>query len=256
MIRGLVDFGVLYHRYNEDIHQGMRLGRHQLLDARSLAYMVENDIESMNSTIASQLWQRVIPILDQGQLGSCTGNAGTGALGTEPFYSEAGKAVLPAAGDTQACERFAVQLYSEATEIDPSPGTHPQTDTGSSGLAVCQILKNQQTIHGYRWARTAYGFLALLQAGPVLQGMPWYNSFFHPDSAGFIDADPNWRVSGIAGGHEVEAIGVEIDRANAYNSVVLYANSWGTSWGDAGRFRMRLRTYEELSGVDLKQYTF
>ena len=27
----------------------------------------------------------------------------------------------------------------------------------------------------------------------------------------------------------------------------------GTGWGDAGYFRMRLRTYEQLNGVDLKQ---
>jgi C1A family cysteine protease len=36
--------------------------------------------------------------------------------------------------------------------------------------------------------------------------------------------------------------------------VITYVNSWGSNWGDSGRFRMRLRTYEQLTGVDLKQY--
>jgi hypothetical protein len=233
----------------------MRLGRNLWLDGRSLAFMVENSVEAMGKPISSKQWERVIAILDQGKLGSCTGNAGTGALGTQPFYDAAGQTALPAADDPTALENFAVQLYSDATVVDGYPGTYPPDDTGSSGLAICKVLRTRGTITGYRFARTAYGFVQLLQRGPVLQGMPWHEAFFQPDSNGFIDADPSWASSKIAGGHEVEAIGIEVDSSDAFNSVILYANSWGTSWGDAGRFRMRLRTYEQLTGLDLKQYT-
>lgn len=124
---------------------------------------------------------------------------------------------------------------------------------GSTESAICGLLRGE-TIDGYRWARTAYGFLRLLQKGPVLQGMPWYNAFFSPDAQGFIDSDPNWASSGVAGGHEIEAVAVELDTTDAFSSVITYVNSWGDNWGDAGRFRMRLRTYEQLNGVDLKQY--
>lgn len=185
---------------------------------------------------------------------NCTGNAGTGSLGTQPFYDAVGKAVLPAADDAKAGEDFAIQLYKDATVVDGYPGTYPPDDTGSSGLAICKVLKTRGTIKGYRFARTAHGFLRLLQNGPVLQGMPWYKAFFTPDKDGFIDADPNWASSGVAGGHEIEAVGVELDSKDAFNSVITYVNSWGTGWGDNGRFRMRLRTYEKLNGVDLKQY--
>jgi C1A family cysteine protease len=58
----------------------------------------------------------------------------------------------------------------------------------------------------------------------------------------------------LAGGHEVEAVGVDLDTSNAFNSTITYANSWGTGWGQEGYFKMRLRTYEKLNGVDLKQY--
>jgi hypothetical protein len=91
--------------------------------------------------------------------------------------------------------------------------------------------------------------------GPVLQGMPWYEAFFEPDAHGFIDSGPNWSSSRLAGGHEIEAIGVEIDKKDLFDSAIVYANSWGTGWGDHGRFRMRLRTYEQLDSVDLKQFT-
>lgn len=251
---GILDKGLLYHKFEEEQHAGMRLGRNMWLDGRSLVHMVENSVEEMGKPIASKQWERVIAIMDQGQLGSCTGNAGTGALGTQPFYDLVGKAVLTAPDDAAALETFAVKLYSDATVVDGYPGTYPPDDTGSSGLAICKVLKKRETIKGYRWARTAYGFLQLLQSGPVLQGMPWYEAFFQPDSQGFIDSDQHWSSSSLAGGHEVEAIGIEVDSKDAFNSVILYANSWGTSWGDAGRFRMRLRTYEQLSGVDIKQY--
>jgi papain like protease len=255
MYRGLLDNGILYHRFDEDPRPGMRLGRHLKLDARSLAYMVENDVHAMSSSWQNQAWERVVPILDQGSLGSCTGIAGTGALGTQPFFDAVGRKVLTSPQDAQVCEEFAVQLYSDATQIDPFPGSYPPDDTGSSGLAICQALRQRRTIAGYIWARTAPGFLTLLQSGPVLQGMDWYNAFFQPDSNGFIDADPNWKSSGVAGGHEVEAIGVELDERDTFNSVITYANSWGAGWGDGGRFRMRLRTYEQLNEVDLAQYT-
>lgn len=253
LVTGLLDSGTLYRKYDEDVHDGMRLGRNLWLDARSLSYMVENRADTY-VPLASKHWERVIPILDQGTIGSCTGNAGTGALGTQPFYDAVGRKVLSAATDPRACERFAVTLYSAATRVDPYPGAYPLDDTGSSGLAVCKVLADRGTIEGYRWARSAHGFLQLLQWGPVLQGMLWYNAFFTPDAAGFIDSSPNWLTSGIAGGHEVEAIGVGLDTNNLYNSVITYANSWGAGWGDSGMFKMRLRTYEQLSGVDLKQF--
>jgi hypothetical protein len=209
----------------------------------------------MGSGLKNRSWERMLPVLDQGQLGSCTGNAGTGALGTQPYYDAYGRSALGASADPASGEQFAAQLYEAATVVDGTPGVYPPDDTGSSGLAICKVLKSRGTIPGYRWARSAYGFLRLLQDGPVLQGMPWYKAFFHPDAQGFVDSDPQWSTSGVAGGHEIEAVAVELDTKDAFSSVITYVNSWGTGWGDSGRFRMRLRTYEQLTGVDLKQYT-
>jgi hypothetical protein len=251
---GLLDRGRLYYRYAERQHAGMRLGRNLELDGRSLPFMIENQARAMGRALGNQNWQREITILDQGELGSCTGNAGTGALGTQPYFDAVGQDVLPNPDDGNACEQFAVQLYSDATKVDSGPGSYPPRDTGSSGLAICKVLEARGTISSYRWASTAYGFLRLLQSGPVLQGMDWYEAFFDPDRDGYIDSNRNWRSSGLAGGHEVEALGLELDHDNAFNSTITYANSWGTGWGVDGRFKMRLRTYKQLAHVDLKQY--
>jgi hypothetical protein len=251
---GLLDNGQLYERFNEVQHPGMRLGRHLWLDARSLSHMIENRVEEMNHPVRTTQWDRVLAILDQGKLGSCSGNAGTGALGTQPFYDAVGKRVLARYKGARQAERFAVKLYEDATVIDAYTGQYPPEDTGSSGLAICKVLKTRGTIKGYRFARTAHGFLRLLQSGPVLMGMPWHNAFFEPNVHGFVDAHKHWASSGISGGHEVEALGVELDMKDVFSSVLTIANSWGRGWGDAGRFRMRLRTYERLHSVDLKQF--
>ena len=155
MFQGLLDSGFLYEKYDEQRHPGMRLGRNQWLDGRSLAHMVENDAKAMSGPLQDQHWERVLPILDQGKLGSCTGNAGTGALGTQPLYDAVGKSVLPATKSKTAAEKFAVALYSDATVVDGYPGTYPPTDEGSSGLAICKVLKSRGTTSSYRHARSA-----------------------------------------------------------------------------------------------------
>jgi len=251
----LIDSGELYRRFDETMHESMRLGRNLWLDARSLAYMVENRADQMSRGLASKQWERVIPILDQGPIGACTGFAGTGALGTQPFYDKCGKAVFGAAGNVGTLQDFAVSLYSAATRVDPYPGTYKPTDTGSSALAIAKVLRSRGTIPGYCWARSAHGLLQLLQSGPILIGLPWYTAFFSPDRNGFIDADPRWLASRIAGGHEVEAVEVDLNTSDLYSSVITCANSWTANWGDAGRFRFRLRLYEQLNWVDLLQFS-
>ena len=245
----LVDFGQLYRRYPDSGNSG-RLGRHLWLDSRSLAYMVETSPELMSRRLTDRAWERRIPILDQRELGACVGFAAAAALGTEPFWDRTGVEVVPV--EVPAAEEFAVALYSDATRADVWPGTWPPQDTGSSGLAACKVLKRRGTIAGYRWARSPYGLLRLLQDGPVLLGMPWFDVFFTPDRAGFID-QPGWRGSSLAGGHEVAVVGCEVDHSDVLNSVLTLVNSWGEEWGDSGYFRMHLRGYTLMSGADLKQ---
>lgn len=243
----LLEHGEVYRRYEH----GPGLGRNLWLDARSLGFMVERDASQMAQPLANRLWDRVLPILDQGDLGACTANAGAGALGTQPYWDKVGHRVV--ANDARRAEAYAVELYAAATVADGYPGVYPPEDTGSSGLAVCKVLRTRRTISGYRWASSAYGLLRLLQDGPVLMGMPWWQAFSETNGAGFIDSG-RWRSSSLEGGHEVEIIGCEINQRDVGNSVLTCCNSWSTSWGDSGFFRLRLKTYTALDEVDLKQF--
>ena len=96
-------------------------------------------------------WKHHGPVLDQGQLGSCTANALCQALNTEPNRWRT---------DPPLDETAAVGLYAVATTIDPFVGRWPLNDTGSSGLAVCKAaqkasLELKTTVNNKRRELTA-----------------------------------------------------------------------------------------------------
>lgn len=197
-----------------------RLGRNVRHDSRSLMFQVKaQDV----STLKSVRHERHIPTLDQGQLGSCTGNAATGALGSQPFWPE-GLAVLNPT-DAEVDETYAVNVYSDATKVDPYQGTYPLTDTGSDGLSVAQVLKTRGLISGYVHATSLEAALTALSQTPVIAGVEWRNDMFNPDADGRI------HITGdVAGGHEIV-----LDELDVENKRVWIHNSWGDGWGVEGR---------------------
>jgi hypothetical protein len=225
--------------------QDRRLGRHVEHDERSLAYAVGVLPRSAVKTVH---WDRRIDILDQGNLGSCTGQAGTGLLGTDSTARQglvkvditaaaaAASHGVFTAGSFPLDEDFAVRLYSLATKLDEFPGNYPPDDTGSSGLGVAKALKALGLATSYQHAFSLDALNAALQTAPVMIGIVWLNSMFEPDSDGLITVN---RSSGIAGGHELEVNGLDVD-TNTYT----LTNSWGTAWGADG--------IGYLSAADLK----
>jgi hypothetical protein len=246
--------GTLRLQYDERVHDGMRLGRNLELDARSLRYTVA---EARRIVPAEHVTP--IPIMDQSSLGSCTGNAGTYHLAALYGINFATVRLLmyTLSSDAINNEKFAIELYHEATILDGFPGAYPPEDTGSSGLGICRALKQRHLITGYSWALSTRGVASMLQHGGAIMGMPWLEAFFEPGQNGFIDANPRWADSEVAGGHEVYIEALE-SWSDTYpdQSVIRLCNSWGTSWGDHGRFRMRLGTYNLLrQQVDVKQFS-
>lgn len=197
-----------------------RLGRIVQHDPRSRAYAFK---APRAVTLVSKRHERRIPVLDQGFIGSCTGNAGTGNLGTLPFFLTLVPSLIPA---RELNEDFAVQLYSDATVIDEWAGFYPPDDTGSSGLAVAKVLKSRGFISGYQHTFTFEDMQAALQYGPVLLGINWYSNFFNPVD-GVISISENDEV---AGGHEIVVDEIDMEKQR-----FGFTNSWSDSWGDNGR---------------------
>lgn len=210
----------------EQIVPGKRLGRKVNHDERSRAYAFTAKVP-----INTVLHTRVSPVLDQGNVGSCTGNALVGVLGTSPFAATMG-------GGRLLDEAMAVMIYSAATLIDDADGSYPPNDTGSDGLSVAKVAKSNGLIAGYQHAFTLYDALVALQTYPVITGVNWYEGFDSPASDGTV------HVTGqVRGGHEFEVIGV-----HAPSRTVVAMNSWGTDYGVGGAFRFSWADWERLLG--------
>lgn len=262
---------ITVHEYEVQPH----LGRHLALDPRSLAYRRRYDGQPLRATA----WEPRIPVLDQTNLlaqgihtsqaygiehdvdalASCTGNAATAALSILLDKDRAASAGLDT-DDATAAQRFAIDLYAQATTHDQwHDYTWPDQDCGSSGLGIAKALRARGLIDQYGHATTAEELCALLQTGPVLMGLPWYADWTQTtDRDGFIDASPDWMDSPLEGGHEVcitalESVVFDGGQLIPERTVLRFRNSWG-SWADRGDGRLRLSTYEALRpDVDLVQ---
>ena len=221
--------------YRRRIHEhkvaGKPLGRHVHYDSRSLNFLVQAD-----GTVASARWDRQIPVLDQGQVGSCTGNAATGALGTSPDY-DAIKSLLAAGLNLDEAE--ALNLYSAAETID-GDGPYPPNDNGSSGLSVAKAALAAGLISAYKHITSLAAAQTEIQTGPFIVGSNWFTGMDTPSANGVVTA-----TGTVRGGHEYECIGYD-----ATQDLWEFVNSWGTSYGVAGHFFYSSATFSKLLAED------
>jgi hypothetical protein len=196
-----------------------RLGRHVKFDERSKDYRVILDGHPVE--LRSKMWERHTPPLNQGKLGSCTGNAIVGLLATNPNNLDG------LGDDVDFSQNLAIDLYSRATELDQFSGQYPPTDTGSSVLSAMKAAKEAMLIKEYRWCFGIEDVLrTLAYVGPVAVGVNWYAGFDKPDLSGRV------RITGERrGGHAFELLGIDVEK-----KLVWGINSWGRFWGKCGRF--------------------
>jgi len=205
-------FYVLNKRYDAS---DPRLGRHVRHDSRSLQYQVEAE---PLSTLKSVRHLRHVPTFDQGNLGSCTGNASVGCVATGLFWPT----VLPF--NLTLDEPYAVGVYGDATALDSFKGTYPPDDTGSDGLSVAKVLQKRGLISGYQHATSLEAVLTALSKSPVIVGTEWHGDMFNP-------VDGRLKITGeVQGGHEYV-----LDELDVENKLIWMQNSWSDSWGRRGR---------------------
>lgn len=205
----------------------MPLGRNVFHDSRNLAFPWQRQAR----TLTSQMWTRHVPILDQGSVGSCTGNAEVGSLGTDPDFG-----ALPPSPPSLD-EALALRIYSAAETID-GDGPFPPQDNGSSGPSAAKAAKNLGLISGYVHCLSLADVLDALEDHPVCIGSNWYDSMDSPDSSGLVAISPR---ANIRGGHEYLCRGKDVDK-----QVVYLDNSWGTGFGVKGSFSYSYATLERL----------
>lgn len=209
-----------------------KLGRHVKHDSRSLEYPF--DVTGL--TIRSVVWPRHIPILDQGDIGSCVANAAIGDLATDPEFP-----AVPSTCPYSLDEPGAVKLYSDL-ETEDGYGPYPPNDNGSTALTAGKVLLRAGVISGYKWCFDARSALRALSVLPFMFGTVWTEHMFRPDTDGRVHPEGS-----IMGGHEIYCREFDMHGPTVWKGSRLYFdNSWGESWGLAGRFYLTLADFEIL----------
>jgi C1A family cysteine protease len=204
------------------------------------------------------------PIEDQGQIGSCTANAGVGIVeyyerrafgryqdASRLFLYKTTRNLLGWTGDTGAYLRTTMaalslfgtppERYWPYTDADPAYNNEPS--------AFCYgFAQNYKALSYYRLDPPGIAATALLSqiktnlaAGlPSMFGFSVYSSISQAGTTGKIP----YPVKGDrnVGGHAIVAVGYNNDmrikhtNPNASETVgaLLIRNSWGTGWGEAG----------------------
>jgi hypothetical protein len=205
-------------RIPEVVVEDKRLGRNLHQDSRSRQYRVGRKAQPTTA-----IHDRRIPILDQGNLGSCTGNASVGLLGSEPFYD-----TLDEPQQSQLREETAVEIYSLATQLDPFPGAYQPEDTGSDGLSAAKACRQLEYIVGYNHIMSLEEAYATIEDTPFIFGGLWMSDMDHPNAEGVVRFGGRNR-----GGHEWLFRGYD-----ATTGLWLCDNSWGLSFGLEGLFKV------------------
>lgn len=204
---------------------GGRLGRHVEHDERSRAYALSEDLLPGTYTSASHTVNA--PVLDQADVGACTGFGTEACVSADPFYAAIPTTVATRpTGDVDTDNRQGYALYSAATRLDNIKGSWKPDDTGSTGLAAAKAAEKAGLISGYQHALSLDAALKALGVVAVITGAHWYEGFDKPDSKGRV------KISGdIRGGHEFCVYGIDVP-----NRLVWARNSWGPDWGLNGCF--------------------
>lgn len=182
-------------------------------------------------------WQPLLPALDQGSVGACTGFAALQCRLTRPWQWDRALSL-------ESLNSMALSVYSGATRRDRWSGAWPPDDTGSDVVSALE----QATADGYWSGYTAIGSFVELQYAvqkqPCVVGTDWYDGFFEPDACGRVA-----KTGTIAGGHAWVLHGFRYSTGEA-----LGRTSWGefgVNWeGKSGFFWVKIDVLKDLLAND------
>jgi C1A family cysteine protease len=195
------------------------------------------------------------PIEDQGNLGSCTGNAVAGVV--EYLDRKSGKnldvsrlfiyyeeRVLEGSVnfDAGAYIRDGIKVVNKKGAPLESiwPYNINKFSTRPNQAAYTDALK--RTVGTYEKCTNFDAIKNALARGfPVVVGFDVYESFYNIGSNGIMSY-PNVNTEELLGGHAVAIVGY-----NDNTSRFIVRNSWGTSWADRGYFYMPYRVIQNTT---------
>jgi C1A family cysteine protease len=229
----------------------------------------KHDPEALKAPPASvDLRKWCSPIEDQGQLGSCTANAGVGVVeyferraagkhldGSRLFVYKTTRNLLGVTGDTGAWLRNVMaalslcgvpaERYWAYTDADPAFDAEPPAFVYAvaDNFEALQYFAHDPLGAGVARKAVVASVKKYLVAGvPSMFGFWGYGSFASGDKPGYIPLPSDQEIAaGPQWGHAIVAVGYD-DALKITNTAsgastkgaFLIRNSWGTTWGDNG----------------------
>lgn len=220
----------------------------ELPDQRDFHFLA---LPTVNLPISVDLRPQMVPVYDQGQLGSCTANAIAAHLDFnrkkqgEPtinpsrlfiYYNErlAQNTIRSDSGATIRESVKAVVNYGACPETevpyDISKFTKKPSKTAYSDAIKCKALQYMKV------ARDVIDMKTCLADGlPFVIGISVYDSFESSAVAKTGMMPMPTKKESVLGGHAVLVVGYKTINNEPY---WIVRNSWGTAWGDKGYFYM------------------
>lgn len=163
--------------------------------------------------------------LDQGDTGHCVGFGWAQWGNTQPI-------------DDNYVNQDGHDIYYECKVIDGEP----KEENGSYVRSGAKAMQDRKRNQLYAFASTVKEIRDWVQSGkgPVVVGTDWYNDMFDVGQDGFVQP-----TGGVAGGHCFLLIG-----DHPSEGAFEFQNSWGSSWGQNGRFKMKYEDFDKLLQAD------
>lgn len=193
-------------------------GRHYVPDVRDRAYQVALKLPTIETTRTHRYWNNSTAWLDQGRTGTCVGHGWMHWIADGPVtHKQHGPYV----------EQDALTFYDRATELDEFPDNDHDRNSGTSVRAGALTAREDGFLSEFLWAMSWEELqYALLERGPVVIGVDWFEGMMRSDASGLI------KPSGqVVGGHCIK-----LDGINVVEGKVRGKNSWGRGWGMHGEF--------------------
>lgn len=204
--------------------RGHGLGRRAAKDDRDALYPLRTLIPLQVPDIGK--FYATGPVLDQGATPRCVAFAWKQWLDSSPIR------------DKEAADPAPLKIYQRAQELDEWPG---EAYDGTSVRAGAKVMEELGRLVAYHWSTSADDVHDyLITTSTVVFGVAWYEDMFNPSKSGFIKP-----TGALAGGHAFLCIGYS-KRRGAFR----FVNSWGSDWGDNGRFWMTGESVQTLLDRD------
>lgn len=182
-------------------------------DPRSRQYGVRRLVEAPPT---KAIWWAGGPVLDQGAEGACAGFAAAGEAAASPVRCKG------------IDDGYARAWYERAKQLDEWPG---EDYDGTSINATMKVGRERGLWDSYHWAFGVDEVRLALKLGPVVIGIPWYESMYETGKGGLVVVEGEQ-----VGGHAILLTGwaPRFGRLSRSPEVFRWRNSWGPTYGVQG----------------------